>query len=242
MARKFWTIQDLERLKTHYPDNVTADLPELFPGRSISSINSAAFIYGLKKSEVFHAKGLGGRIAKGTRIGVGSEFKKGMTPHNKGKEISEWMCAENIENSKKGRFKKGQDPHNTVEIGHERVTRDGYVEVKVNHFKTQGKNDNFKLKHRLLWESHHGPIPEGMIVVFKTDDKINFTIDDLEMISMRENVIRNGRSDTAIVKKYLGIKEPEMIEKVLFEVPGIIQLKRTNLILKSKIKSNENNN
>jgi hypothetical protein len=81
-----------------------------------------------------------------------------------------------------------------------------------------------------------------MIVVFKTDDKINFTIDDLEMISMRENVIRNGRSDTAIVKKYLGIKEPEMIEKVLFEVPGIIQLKRTNLILKSKIKSNENNN
>jgi hypothetical protein len=94
----------------------------------------------------------------------------------------------------------------------------------------------------LLWESHHGAIPEGMIVVFKTDDKINFTIDDLEMISMRENVIRNGRSDTAIVKKYLGIKEPEMIEKVLFEVPGIIQLKRTNLILKSKIKSNENNN
>jgi hypothetical protein len=241
MARQFWSIQDLERLKTHYPDNVTADLRELFPGRSISSINSAAFIYGLKKSEIFHAKGLGGRIAKGTRIGIGSEFKKGMAPHNKGKEISEWMCAENIENSKKGRFKKGNVSHNTLPIGSERISKDGYIEVKIRHSDNLQHNNNYEFKHRVLWQDHHGPIPEGMVIRVN-GDKLNFTIDELEMISQREHAIRNNQCDTAIVKKYFGVKEPEAVEKIIEAMPDVIQLKRTNLILNSKIKNYENNN
>lgn len=235
MARKFWTPTDLENLKTHYPDNRTADLLPMFPGRTTVSINSAAFVYDLKKSEAYHAKGLGGRISKGSRNSIGSEFRKGMVPHNKGKKITEWMSAENIENSKKGCFKKGNISHNTLPIGSERITKDGYIEVKVRHSDNLQHNNNYEFKHRVLWQYHNGPIPEGMIVIIKTGNKTNFTINDLEMITKRENVIRNGRCDTAIVKKFLGIKDAKTVEKIIAEMPGIIELKRTNLSLNTQI-------
>lgn len=237
MARKLWTSQEVDTLKRLYPDCKTETLALLL-GRKASVISQKAAVLGIRKSEGFKLSPLSGRMLKGSTIGEATRFTNQTPGWNKGLKQADYMSAEMIERTAQTRFKKGQDPHNTVEIGHERVTRDGYVEVKVNHFKTHGKNDNFKLKHRLLWESHHGPIPEGMIVVFKTDDKINFTIDDLELITMRENVIRNGRCDTAIIKRYLGIKEPEMIEKAINEIPEVIELKRTELILTNKLKSN----
>lgn len=33
----------------------------------------------------------------------------------------------------KGWFKKGQEPHNTKHLGYERVSKDGYVEISVDH-------------------------------------------------------------------------------------------------------------
>lgn len=232
MARQFWTVQDLENLKTHYPDNRTADLLDMFPGRSTIAINSAANVYGLQKSAVFHAKGLGGRIATGSRIGIGTEFKKGLIPFNKGRKQIVYMCAQNILNSQKGCFKKGDTPHNRLPIGSERISKDGYIEVKVQDGKYNG---NYEFKHRLMWKEHHGPIPKGMVVIIKVGNRQNFTINDLELISHREHVLRNGRSDTAIVKKFFGIKEPAAIEKIIAEVPGIIELKRTNLKINSQL-------
>jgi len=232
MARQFWTVEDLENLNTYYPDNRTSDLLHLFPGRSIIAINSAASVYGLYKSEIFHAKGLGGRIGIGSRIGVGTEFKKGFTPFNKGRKQIEYMCAQNILNAKKGCFKKGDTPHNRLPIGSERISKDGYVEVKVHDGKY---NANYEFKHRVLWQEHNGPIPKGMMVIIKSDDRQNFIINDLELITQREHVMRNGRSDKAIIKKFFGIKDPAEIEKIIAEVPGIIELKRTNLKVNSQL-------
>jgi len=42
--------------------------------------------------------------------------------------------------------------------------------------------------HRMVWEEHNGPIPEGMIVSFRDSNKLNCDISNLMLISMGEHV------------------------------------------------------
>lgn len=90
----------------------------------------------------------------------------------------------------KGHFKKGSEPHNTKHNGYERITVDGYVEVRV----SKGK---FVLKHRLVWEKEKGKIPKNMIVVFKDGNPLNIAIENLELITKRDNMIRNQNREKA---------------------------------------------
>lgn len=115
---------------------------------------------------------------------IDSRIKKGSTPPNKGKKQTDYMSAEAIEKTKATRFQKGQKPHNTRFDGHERLSKDGYVYIRVE----QGK---YVLKHRLIWEKENGKIPEGMVLSFKNGDKTDVRIDNLEYISMSDNMLRN---------------------------------------------------
>ena len=82
-------------------------------------------------------------------------------------------------------FKKGNEPHNTKYDGHERLDpKDGYIYIRI----SKGK---YVLKHRLIWEQHNGQIPKGNIIIFKDKDKYNLNIDNLQMITKRENMLRN---------------------------------------------------
>lgn len=114
--------------------------------------------------------------------GIKTTFKKGRAPFNKGMKQSDYMSAEAIERTKNTRFQKGQNPINWKPIGYERITRDGYTEVKVRDFKGIHSAENFELKHRILWEKHHGEIPEEHIVIFKNGDPQDIRIENLMMI------------------------------------------------------------
>jgi hypothetical protein len=46
--------------------------------------------------------------------------------------------------------------------------------------------------HRLLWEEHNGPFPDGHALVFKDRDKTNIVIENLELITRRELMLRNS--------------------------------------------------
>jgi hypothetical protein len=96
------------------------------------------------------------RKRKGWRTGRTGCFEKGSTPHNKGKpHPTRGRAAET-------QFKKGQEPHNTRWLGHERVSRDGYVEISVAQTNPHtGYNRRYVLKHRWLWEQKNGPVPAG---------------------------------------------------------------------------------
>jgi len=68
-----------------------------------------------------------------------------------------------------------------------REEKDGYVLVKI------GKRDphtgfptRWKAKHVVIWEQTHGPVPEGMAVVFKDGDKLNCDPDNLMLVSRAE--------------------------------------------------------
>jgi hypothetical protein len=45
-----------------------------------------------------------------------------------------------------------------------------------------------------LWEQHHGPIPEGMLVRTKDDNPLNVVIENLECISRAEHARRNRQN------------------------------------------------
>jgi len=115
------------------------------------------------------------RKRKGWKTGRTGRFEKGHKPHPNARP----------KGANKTSFKKGRLPHNHKHVGHERINRDGYVEVKTAEPRT------FELKHRLVWKEKNGSIPKGMIIWFIDGDRTNCKIENLELISRQEQVLRN---------------------------------------------------
>jgi hypothetical protein len=95
-------------------------------------------------------------------------------------------------------FKPGRRPEearNYRPVGSVRVTRDGYLERKVTDDTSVYPERRWVAVHRLVWESVNGPVPKGMIVVFRpgmaTTDPDLITIDRVELITRAENMARN---------------------------------------------------
>ena len=160
------------------------------PGRTEGQIADAferEFGIRLTRGQVKNAK-----TRLGTRSGtVGGRFEKGQRAWNRGVPQTEWMDPEAIERTKAGRFAKGHVPWNAEgkPVGYERVTKDGYVQVKVKDDRQERANDNFRMKHVVAWEEANGrPLPEGMVVLFADGDKRNFDPENLVAVTRAENI------------------------------------------------------
>lgn len=62
---------------------------------------------------------------------------------------------------------------------------------KNNPDKVKTNNKNYYLKHRnkgiLVWEQHYGKVPKGCLIIHKDGNNENNNIDNLEMITRKEN-------------------------------------------------------
>jgi hypothetical protein len=177
--RNFWTQEQIDTVVKLYPDMKTQDIADII-GRTKSSVYSLAYNLKLHKSEDFIKRMLLIEADKLRILGRQHQFKKGIVPQNKGKKMS----SETYEKCKVSFFKKGHKPHNTKYDGYEIKTQDGYKMVRVSVNK-------FVLLHRKIWTEKHGPILKGHIIIFKDGNSNNCDISNLEMISMKKNVIRN---------------------------------------------------
>lgn len=120
----------------------------------------------------------------GVRSGThGGRFEKGHTPHNKGKTWADYGTPEGHARSRETCFRAGNlsgyAAQHEQPVGAERVNRDGYVEVKVAEGLQAKPNKNFRMKHHVVYEQAHGPIPDGCNIVFADRDKSNFDLDNL---------------------------------------------------------------
>lgn len=114
--------------------------------------------------------------------GLTGRFKKGHIPANKGTHPP------TVGRMAETQFKKGGLPPNTKPVGYERITRDGYIEVKIKMRPSHPScNDNFKLKHRLVWEEAHGPIPEGCNIIFLDGNRQNCDLENLAIVTKAEH-------------------------------------------------------
>jgi hypothetical protein len=86
---------------------------------------------------------------------------------------------------KETQFKKGHVPHNHKSVASERIDEDGYTYIKI------ADPRKWVLKHRHIYEQHHGTLEPHMIVTFIDKDISNFAIENLEAITKVENMQRN---------------------------------------------------
>lgn len=142
------------------------------------------------------------------RSGRTGRFTKGQTSWNKGKSF----CAGG--RSAETRFKKGNRPVNHRPVGSERISKDGYVEVKVEEPR------KWRFKHLVVWEEHYGPVPDGYIVTFRDNDKTNINPENLMLMTRKQSCVINkiGLSqvhgdlkDTAVLMADLRIKARERV-------------------------------
>ena len=107
-------------------------------------------------------------------------WKKGHISWNKGRK--------GYMGPNKTSFKKGNIPANWRPVGSERVTTEGYTEVKIQDGKL---NKNWRMKHLVIWEKANGPIPKGHVVIFGNGDKGNLSLDNLVLVSRSQLVRMN---------------------------------------------------
>ncbi|KQU96802.1 hypothetical protein ASD00_18315 [Ensifer sp. Root31] len=113
------------------------------------------------------------RKRKGWRTGRTGCFEKGQVPVNKGKPCPPGKGGRHP-NARRTQFKAGGLPHNTKFLGHERVSKDGYVEISVAQENPHtGYERRYVLKHLHLWERINGPLPEGMCLKCVDGNRLN---------------------------------------------------------------------
>ena len=135
------------------------------------SENQAAFCERFNRTDASKVNLHSLRKRKGWKTGRTGFFSKGHKPHNKGKPFP---VAATHPNCRKTQFKKGREPHNTHYLGHERVSKDGYVEVSIAETNPHtGYERRYVLKHRHEWEKANGPVPEGHALKCLDGDKTN---------------------------------------------------------------------
>lgn len=158
------------------------------PGHSEAEIRAAfAERFGtvLDKGQISNAK-----TRLGVRSGtVGGRFEKGHVPATKGLTWAEYGTMDGHERSRATCFRKGNLPHNAEgkHVGYERVSKDGYVEVKVAERPSRPDcNDNFRMRHHLVWEEANGrPVPPSTMIVFADGDNRNFDPENLVAVPRR---------------------------------------------------------
>jgi hypothetical protein len=157
----------------------TADIAVMI-NRPIGGVNGKAYNLKIKKSTNYMKALLEIESKKLATAGKQYQFKKGQTSHNKGKK----MPAELYEKCKRTMFKPGNKPGNIKKLGAIRKDVDGYTYVKI-------ADGDWRLKHRVIYENVNGPVPANHVVIFKDNNMNNFDINNLQMISQKENMLRN---------------------------------------------------
>ena len=180
-ARRLWTPEEEADLAAMYPDAPMPALIEHFQ-REDKAIYNKAKSMGLKRSPEYLASDHACRLRKGDNVGAAHRFKTGQTPWNKGRK------GVSYEGCKATQFRKGNKPHTWVPVGTEQI-RDGYLWRKVTD---HGGRFDWKQVHVMLWEHRHGPVPDGLILVFRDRNKQNIQLDNLELVTRAELCRRNS--------------------------------------------------
>lgn len=134
-------------------------------------------------------------VVLGIRQGtVGGRFAPGSVPPNKGKKLTDYVKDEQkLANIRRCQFKKGEEAHNECPIGTERVSGDGYIEVKVPKEDAEDRaNGWWRAKHRVIWERANGrKLQKGESVMFADRDMRNFDPENLVMVTQAQRLYIN---------------------------------------------------
>jgi hypothetical protein len=186
MSGKPWTTAERDALRAAYPDTDCRDIAMQL-GRTMPAVYSQAALMGLSKAEGHAARA--GRVGAQHPRAVAQRFKPGIKSWNAGQHYQPGgRCAET-------QFKTGNRSGRASElhkpIGTERVSKDGYLERKINDDMPLHKR--WRAVHLIEWEAVNGPLPAGHALTFRDGNKQNTTLDNLELVSRADLMRRNTR-------------------------------------------------
>lgn len=161
-----------------YTEEEKAWLKEFIPGHSYREITDEfSKRFRPVRYDQIHA------YCKNNHIPTGRKgyFQKGQKSWNKGRSPKDYCSPEALAGMAKTQFKPGIIPYDWRPVGSERINVQGYIEIKIQ------EPNKWQLKHRYVYEQHHGPIPKGMIIMFRDGNRQNTDIGNLVMISRSIN-------------------------------------------------------
>lgn len=189
MNGKEWSAAEIVKLKKLYPNKHTEAIATIL-ARNVRSVYNKATHLGLKKSDAFLKSPESRRLQPGHHIGKKTQYQKGHVPANKGLRRPGWSPG----NMSKTQFKPGVMQGRAAAIykpvGSTRITKDGYLEVKINE--DLPFNKRWRAAHILLWEEELGPLPAGHMLCFKNGDKTDIRCDNLMLMSRSERMRLNS--------------------------------------------------
>lgn len=110
--------------------------------------------------------------------GYDTRFKKGVASYHPPKGTHSAPSTE---------FKPGNIPVNHRPIGSERVTVDGYIEVKI------AEPHRWRMKHVAVWEAARGPVPKGNVLIFADGNRLNPSLENLLLVTRGQLAVLNKR-------------------------------------------------
>ena len=118
--------------------------------------------------------------------GRDGRFSKGSVPFNKG--------TKGLMKPNKTSFKKGHVPPNERPMWSERITKDGYIEIKIPEKNPYtGCMGRFVLKHLYVWRKAGRDLPNDCAIMFLDGDRTNCDLDNLQMIKRSELLFINRK-------------------------------------------------
>lgn len=167
-----------------------------------------------KSTIVQHLKLMGLKLTDEQRKAIhnANKFQPGHVPFNKG--------TRGVMKPNATTFKAGQLPHNTKE--------DGAISIRQKEGDKPYKfiriaKAKWVLLHRHVWQQANGPIPAGHLIAFIDGDTMNCELDNLQMITMAENVKRNQNRPKAAESIKHRWKVKRAIAKHRAEFPALFE-------------------
>lgn len=179
-----------------------------------------------------------------------ARIKKGHIPPNKGKRQKDYLSQDALKRMSQTWFKKGHLPHNAV------GKKDGDITIRTD--KRTGRQYKYiRLSlgvwypyHQYLWEKKYGKQPKKHVLRFKDGNNLNCKLSNLQLISMKENRVKNSCSvnltDNYVAlalsrtKGGFGLHDKQMLGFIKNN-KELIDLKRKQLLLDRKLKNITNN-
>lgn len=183
--RRFWLPHELAMMRAQYPHMQTKIIAAML-GRTLSTVYQRAAALGLVKSQEFYASPASGRTCG--RQGIGTRFVKGQMSWNKGTHYN--PGGRSVATRFQPGVRRGVAMKLYKPIGTERVSKDGYLERKVNDGMPLQRR--WRAVHLIEWEAVNGPLSRGYAIRFKDGDKANRSLDNLECISRADLMRRNS--------------------------------------------------
>ena len=181
--RHVWTEDETVFLFLAYANRTAQQIADTL-GLKLHQVYGKAHDLGLTKSDEFNRSLMSGRIQQGNqRRGKDTRFKPGHTPWIKGKKLPG-------HGNDRTKFKPGHKPRGYMPVGSVRQVQDGYWQVKL--LPTGPHTLTWAFVHHLVWELHHGPIPDGYLLRFRDGNKDNTAPDNLALVSMRDSLRGNS--------------------------------------------------